>query len=208
MRRRRLLAVLESKWFSNEISVRPLFDLLCDARHDRGEYLYERFVSKASLEEVLKFVIKKRVSYIYIGSHCASSMIECPNGEKVPMRRIRDVILKQSEAVGTRVAGLYFSGCYILTDKNAKTIFGKPDHPKTPRWVCGYAGSAEWFPSSALDALFFSEFFDEDGRDREAIESVAKRLKWSQNALSKKYKFNMFVPEKGGNGGIVNLAKA
>ena len=123
-------------------------------------------------------------------------------------RRIRDIILKQSEAVGTRVAGLYFSGCYILTDKNAKTIFGRPDHPKTPHWVCGYAGSAEWFPSSALDALFFSEFFDEDGRDREAIEKVARRLKWSQNGLSKKYKFNMFVPEKGGNGGIVNLAKS
>jgi hypothetical protein len=200
----RLLAVIESKWFANEITVRPLFDLLCDARHDRGDYLYERFVSKKSLEEVLKFVIKKKVSYIYIGSHCASSKIECPTGEKVDVRRLRDIILKQSEAVGTRISGLYLSGCYILTDKNAQTLFAKSDNPKMPRWVCGYAGSPEWFPSSAFDALFFSEYFRERGRDAEAIRNVAKRLKWSRNSLSKSWKFNIYVAGK--EGGAVNLA--
>ena len=81
MARGRLLAVIESKWFANEITARPLFDLLCDARHERGDYMYERFVSKASLEDVIKFAIKKRVSYIYIGSHCHKGKLYCPNGE-------------------------------------------------------------------------------------------------------------------------------
>jgi hypothetical protein len=206
MRRGRLLAVLESKWFANEITARPLFDLLCDARHDRGDYLYERFVSKASLEDVLKFAIKKRVSYIYIGSHCHRSQIHCPNGDHVDVRRLRDVILQQSEAVGTRITGLYLSGCYIVTDKNAATLFGKGDNPYTPRWFGGYGGSPEWFPSSAFDTLFFSEYFAERGhvRDREAIRNVAKRLKWSNNGLARKYRFNLFVRDK--DNGIVNLA--
>src|SRR5471030_1505686 len=95
---KRLLAIIESQWFSDGISVRPFFDVLCDAKHERGAFLYERFVNKASLEEVLKFVIKKRVSYIYIGSHCVKGHIECPNGEKVKVQRVRDVILRQCEA--------------------------------------------------------------------------------------------------------------
>jgi len=208
MRRGRLLAVLESKWFANEITARPLFDLLCDARHERGDYLYERFVSQASLEDVLKFAIKKRVSYIYIGSHCHRGQIHCPNDDHVDIRRLRDVILRQSEAIGTRIAGFYISGCYVVNDKNAKAFFGKPDNPFTPRWFGGYGGSPEWFPSSAFDTLFFSEYFVERTyvRDHEAIRKVAKRLTWKKNALAKKYKFNIYVRDK--ENGVVNLAQS
>lgn len=206
MRRRRLLAVIESKWFANEITARPLFDLLCDARHERGDYIYERFVSKTSLEDVIKFAIKKRVSYIYIGSHCHKGKLYCPNGDYVEVRRLRDVILKQSDAIGTRVAGVYLSGCYIVTDKNAAAFFSKPENPYTPRWFGGYGGSPEWFPSTAFDTLFFSEYFNEAGHDSRAIRTVAKRLKWSQNTLAKSYKFSLFVAGK--QGGIVNLTAA
>src|ERR1044071_4338019 len=204
MARGRLLAVVESKWFANEITARPLFDLLCDARHERGDYMYERFVSKASLEDVIKFAIKKKVSYLYIGSHCHKGKLYCPNGEYVPIRRLRDVILRESEARGTRLAGVYVSGCYIVTEKNAATFFAKPDNPYTPRWFGGYGGSAEWFPSTAFDTLFFSEYFREEGRDPQAIRAVAGRLKWSKSGLAKAWKFNIFVSDKGG--GIVNLA--
>jgi len=203
MGRRRLLAVIESKWFANEITARPLFDLLCDARHERGDYIYERFVSKASLEDVLKFAIKKRVAYIYIGSHCYKGKIYCPNGEYVPVRRLRDIILKCSEAFKTRVAGVYLSGCYIVTEKNASAFFAKPDNPHTPLWFGGYGGSPEWFPSTAFDTLFLSEYFREGGRDARTIRTVAERLKWSRNSLAKGYKFNLFVAGK--EGGAVNL---
>src|SRR6185295_2734428 len=109
-------------------------------------------------------------------------------------------------AVGTRMAGLYLSGCYIVTDKNAAALFGKGDNSYTPHWFGGYGGSPEWFPSSAFDTLFFSEYFAERGhvRDREAIRNVAKRLKWSNNGLARKYRFNLFVRDK--DNGIVNLA--
>jgi hypothetical protein len=206
MARRRLLAVIESKWFANEITARPLFDLLCDARHERGDYMYERFVSKASLEDVIKFAIRKRVSYIYIGSHCHKGKLYCPNGEYVDVRRLRNVILKHSEAFGMRLAGVYLSGCYIVTEKNAATFFAKPDNPHTPLWFGGYAGSPEWFPSSAFDTLFFSEYFRESGRDATTIRTIAERLKWSGNGLAKKYKFSLFVPAK--QGGIVNLTES
>jgi hypothetical protein len=206
MRRRRLLAVIESKWFANEITARPLFDLLCDARHERGDYLYERFVSKTSLEDVIKFAIKKRVSYIYIGSHCHKGKVYCPNGEYVEVRRLRDVILKQSEAIGTRVAGVYLSGCYIVTEKNAAAFFSRHENPYTPRWFGGYGGSPEWFPSTAFDTLFFSEYFNEAGHDSRAIRTVAERLKWSQNSLAKSYKFSLFVA--GREGGAINLTAA
>ncbi len=204
MGRGRLLAVVESKWFANEITARPLFDLLCDARHERGDYMYERFVSKTSLEDVIKFAIKKRVSYLYIGSHCYKGKLYCPNGESMPIHRLRDVILQQSELRKTRLAGVYISGCYIVNDKNAASFFARPDNPHTPLWFGGYAGSPEWFPSSAFDTLFFSEYFREGGRDATTIRTIADRLKWSQNSLAKKYKFSMFVPAK--EGGIVNLA--
>ena len=37
-----------------------------------------------------------------------------------------------------------------------------------------------------------------------AIRNVAKRLKWSNNGLAKKYRFNLFVRDK--DNGILNLA--
>ena len=199
----RLLAVIESKWFANEITARPLFDLLCDARHERGDYMYERFVSKKSLEDVIAFAIKKRVSYLYIGSHCHKGKIYCPNGEYVPIRRIRDVILKASEARRTRLAGVYVSGCYIVNEKNAATFFAKSANPHTPRWFGGYGGSAEWFPSTAFDTLFFSEYFREGGQDSRAIRATAERLKWSKSGLAKDWKFNVFVAGKDGK--AINL---
>lgn len=203
MRRGRLLAVVESKWFANEITSRPLFDLLCDARHERGDYMYERFVSKKSFEEVVAFAIKKKVSYLYIGSHCYKGKLYCPNGEYVPISRLRDVILKASEARGTRLAGVYVSGCYIVNDKNAAAFFAKADNPLTPRWFGGYGGSAEWFPSTAFDTLFFSEYFREKGQDARRIRTVAERLKWSKSGLAKDWKFNIYVAAK--DGGTTNL---
>ena len=93
-----------------------------------------------------------------------------------------------------------------MTEKNAATFFAKPDNPHTPRWFGGYGGSAEWFPSTAFDTLFFSEYFREGGRDAKAIRTVAERLKWSKSGLAKAWKFNLFVAGKDGE--TVNLTAA
>jgi hypothetical protein len=201
---RRAFAVLESRWFQNEISVRPLFDLLCDAKHKRGDYVYERFVSRVSFEEILKFVIgRERISYLYIGSHGVARQLECPNRDRIEAVLLRDLTCRRSN----KIFGLFVSACRFLTVKNAEYLLDKRN-ANSLVWVCGYEGQPDWFTSAVFEILFFSQFFDEPGDDKEAIENVAKRFNWRSNCLSRDLGFNIFIRSPRRASGLINIARS
>jgi hypothetical protein len=192
------LAVIESRWWENSnTSVRGIFDLLSDLYEDHMHgYHYEMFGSAPAFEElVARIGLKRRMDYLYVATHGTRRGIKCANGDVVPLKRLRDMLLD------VKLSGLYLGACDVGTEAFARQLLGKGGADTTPlAWVAGYCKKVEWLQSSALDFLFWSRFWTirRDGRrnpgnDKALIIKTAHDFQKIAGGLAEDLGFEIFV---------------
>lgn len=204
-RKRRDFSVLESRWYQNEVSVKPLYDFLCDARnYGRGAYIYERFFSAKSLAELLKFVTEKESAcFLYIGTHGVARQLKFPDSSLLDAAGL----WRRIQSAGARPEGLFLSTCGFLTEKNAKALLIREARGTSLRWVAGYQKDVDWLQTAFFEAMFFDQLFGGETESGEEIpiEDVARHFRWDGDWFAKNSGFNIFVRKPRGKGEITNL---
>ncbi|MDH4414118.1 MAG: hypothetical protein QE484_12480 [Rhizobium sp.] len=225
------IAVIESKWNGDGIlmrknaSVRPMFDMLCDLHFgNTHEYVYEMVATAPALADaIMRMAWDKDISTIYLACHGNREGLHLHGWDQIVDRKKLSKMLLEG---GSRrsLSGIYLGACEFGTHDLAKYLLDRD--PKL-RWIAGYQHPADFIDGTALDVMFFNNWFkhlenDPGARVRDIIELVADELKNNCKGLISTREENGFEPDdedaagmglsiyvraRGPKGGVIDLLR-
>ena len=225
------IAVIESKWNGEGVmmrknaSVRPMFDMLCDLHFgNTHEFVYEMVATAPALADAIKRMAWDRdISTIYLACHGNEHGLHLHGWEEVIDRKKLSKMLLEG---GTRrsLSGVYLGACEFGTKELATFLL---ERDPQLRWVAGYQHAADFIDGTALDVMFFNNWFksvneNPNARPREIVELVAQYLSDTCRGLVNTREENghpddnedapgmglsIFVRARGSKGGVVDLLR-
>ena len=201
------IAVIEGKWFKNKnISVRSLFDLISDLYFESPhEYHYEMFNNGDALKEiVLRLASTNNIHHIYFAAHGSKEGILGSNEEIISTIKLANIIKATNDCRG-KLDSIYFGSCSFGSSKNLEKLLLSAEGEQI-RWVAGYTKDVDFVKSTALDAIFWHEYLDDNSTTPlKKIESVCQKLKKQASGLIEELGFKVIAYNATQNPAICEL---